>query len=235
MESYDSLLTRTAYQGEHLLLDDGIFTPDEGMLEKVNADNGFRPFYGDTTVFDLDDETKRKAAVIQDVLYSRTPACFCKRLAPSSMHVTLHDLDASVSRDEVLPAMKRNEAALRNKSAAMPVPAQTIRMRTHFISDSVKKSLVLNVLPESPEEWAKLAALYEWVDGVRPLGRKLYPHITLAYYNHGGFSAESLAKLKQTVLELNQTGFAFTLDTAKLYYQHFTDMNSYQNIFPLTS
>ena len=94
---------------------------------------------------------------------------------------------------------------------------------------------MLNVLPETPGDWAKLALLYEWVDEVRPLppDRKLYPHITLAYYNHDGFSAESMSKLKKTVLELNQTGFAFTIDTAKLYYQHFTDMNSYENIFKI--
>ena len=234
VESYNSLLTRIAYQQENLLLDDGDFTPDKGMLEKVDPDNSFRPFYGDTTVFDLDDDVKKKVAAIQDLLYSQNPECFCARLAPSTVHMTLHDLDASVSQDEVLPAMQQNEAGLRRKRALFPIPACTIRMRTNFVCDSVRKSLVLNLLPETPGDWAKLALLYEWVDGVRPLpGRKLYPHITLAYYNHDGFSAASMSKLKKTVLELNQTGFAFTIDTAKLYYQHFTDMNSYENIFKI--
>ena len=235
IESYGSLLKRTAYQQENLLLDDGDFAPHKGMLEKVDPDNSFRPFYGDTTVFDLDDDIKKKVAAIQDVLYSQNPECFCARLAPSTIHMTLHDLDASVSQDEVFPAMMQNEAGLRRKCESLPIPAFTIRMRTNFVCDSVQKSLVLNVLPETPGDWAKLALLYEWVDEVRPLppDRKLYPHITLAYYNHDGFSAESMSKLKKTVLELNQTGFAFTIDTAKLYYQHFTDMNSYENIFKI--
>ena len=233
MESYESLLKRTAYQQENLLIDDSDFTPSDGLREKVNVENALKPFYGDTTVFDLDEAVKESITSIQKKLYSLNEECFCVRLASSTLHMTLHDLSASPSLEGVRKQTADNEASLLRKREESPLPCQTIRMKTNYVCDSVKTSLVLNLLPENAEEWLKLASLYEWVDEIRPLKRDLYPHITLAYYNYYGFSGESLKKLKKTVLELNQTHFDLTLYTSKLYYQRFTDMNTYRNVFPL--
>ena len=55
------------------------------------------------------------------------------------------------------------------------------------------------------------------------------PHITLAYYRKDGFSHEYAEKLTKQIAALNRQPIEITLQTERLYYQHFQSMNSYQN------
>ncbi|HCA54214.1 MAG: hypothetical protein II735_05060 [Clostridia bacterium] len=75
--------------------------------------------------------------------------------------------------------------------------------------------------------------MFQVIETFNILPHQLYPHITLAYYNYNGFSKATADRLRQVVFDLNQTGFDVILDTRRLYYQKFTDMNTYYNVFPL--
>ena len=58
METYKDFLERISYQQPELLIGEGDFKPDKRVYEKVNPDNSFKPFFGDTVVFELDSSTK---------------------------------------------------------------------------------------------------------------------------------------------------------------------------------
>lgn len=233
-ETYESLLQRTAYQQPELQLAPGHFRPDGRVLHKVNPDNSFRPFFGDTTVFNLDDDVKIQISSLQDALYERAPDCFCARLAPETLHMTLHDLSASAKLEEIASETFANEIKLLQTVRERPLPAQTIRMKSNFIFNCVDTSLVLALRPENAEEWQKLQAVYNRIEQVKTCPYPLTPHVTLAYFNYSGFSAAASKKLQETVYALNQNSMTVVLDTARLYYQKFTDMNSYFSVFALT-
>ena len=233
MEAYNSLLERTKYQQAELLIEPGPFTPDERVRKKFKPDNSFREFYGDTTVFDLSAEAKAQIGALQEELYKRSPECFSAKLAPGTMHMTLHDLSASEHLSEVAAEMFANEVGLLRIIQERPIPAQRIRMKSNFIINCVNTSLVLALLPADEGEWQKLQASYDSMEAVRGCPYPLTPHITLAYFNSQGFSAEASERLKATVYTLNQKTSTLSLDTKMLYYQKFTDMNSYYSVFPI--
>ncbi|MDO5297304.1 MAG: ligT like phosphoesterase [bacterium] len=233
METFESFLDRTAYQQPRLLIAPGYFTPDERVKHKVKPDNSFRAFFGDTTVFDLDDDAKNQISALQNALYEQIPECFCAKLSPATLHMTLHDLSASSKLEEIAPEVFANEIKLLTIIRSQLLSAQTIRMKSNCIFNCVDTSLVLALRPENAGEWHKLQKLYEAIEQVKACPYPLTPHITLAYYNYNGFSAAAAEKLSSVIYELNQQDFAVTLNTKKLYYQKFTDMNAYFKIFPL--
>ena len=147
--------------------------------------------------------------------------------------MTLHDLSNSPALEEVSAPMQENETALRGLLAKNPVPVQTIRMKSKAIFNMVSTSLVMGLYPVDETEYLKLMNLYSLVNEVKSLPYPLTPHITLAYFNRKGMDTPTAQKLARTVKHLNKTLCTFELDTSRLYYQHFTSMNSYQPVFAL--
>lgn len=230
-EKYDDFKTRISYQDDEQFASEGWFTPDRGLSEKVDPDNRFCPFYGDTVVFETEDDVKAHVYAMIEKLYAAAPECFCEKIGAATIHMTMHDLSASVS-EQVTAA---NEEKLRAVLRANPVCRQTIRMKTNKVLNMVSKSLVLSLLPAEEEDWNKLQEIYTLIDNVKVCDYPFFtPHITLGYYNHQGFDNAARLKLKAVIDELNRDSFAFTLSTDRLFYQHFTDMNHYENIFPIS-
>lgn len=232
MECFDDFLKRISYQQAELQLGDGLFKPDNRVYEKVNQDNAFKPFYGDTVVFDLDSRVKNKIAGIIDRLYKTAPECFCERIKADTIHMTLHDLSASDTLENVATEVFDNEVKLLSVLKENPQKPMTIKMKTNFIINMVSTSLVQALVPADEVEWNKLQVLYELINRVKVCPYPfLTPHITLAYFNYNGFDASSADKLKAKVYELNQNRFDITLKTDSLYYQKFISMNDYVPIF----
>lgn len=232
MECFDDFLKRISYQQAELQLGDGLFKPDKRVYEKVNQDNGFKPFYGDTIVFDLDSRVKSKIAGIIDRLYKTAPECFCERIKADTIHMTLHDLSASDALENVAAEVFDNEVKLLHVLRENPQKPMTIKMKTNFIINMVSTSLVLALKPENETEWNKLQRLYDLIDQVKVCKYPyLTPHITLAYFNCNGFDEKSADKLKSAVLELNKNSFGMALKTDSLYYQKFISMNDYVSVF----
>lgn len=232
MENYRDFIKRISYQKAELQIGKGHFDPDERVYEKVNRSNGFKPFYGDTVVFDLDSRTKAKIAGIIDRLYEITPECFCEKIKEETIHMTLHDLSASDKLENVASEAFDNEVKLLRVLKDNPQKPMTIKMKTNFIINMVSTSLVLALVPENETEWNTLQQLYDLINQVRVCPYPfLTPHITLAYFNYNGFEEKSADKLKTNVLELNKNHFDITLRTSRLYYQKFVSMNDYISVF----
>lgn len=235
MEKYTDFLNRISYQQAELQIGKGFFMPDKRVDEKVNPDNTFKPFYGDTTVFELDNHTKSEISGIIDVLYTQTQECFCQKIDKNTLHMTLHDLSASGNLQNISSEVFHNEIKLLQLLRNHPQQSQTIKMKTNFIINMVSTSLVLTLVPENEIEWNKLQTLYDLVNEVKLCPYPyLTPHITLAYFNHGGFDEISAQKLCNAVYELNRKSFDITLYTNKLYYQKFVNMNHYVSVFNFT-
>lgn len=234
MEKYNDFLERTGYQKPEYDVDNTYFRPDGRVYEKVREDNQFKDFYGDTVVFDLDTETKKKVFGIIRQLYSAVPECFSEKINENTIHMTLHDLSAADKLDSVAAEVFDNEIKLANVLKENPVKPQTIKMRTNYVINMIHTSLVLALYPADENEWNKLQNLYDLIDKVRVCPYPyLTPHITLAYYNYNGFDVNSVYRLKEIVKELNKQSFEITLNTEKLVYQKFTSMNDYISIFNL--
>ncbi len=229
MESYNDFLARIgSFQHRNLTLGDSYFNANSSVQAKAHNDGSFRAFYGDTVVFDLDESTKNKLSYWIDYLYENAGECFCKRLVPQTLHMTLHDLSCSQTLENIACEIFENE--LRIHSVRKTVSSEKIRMKSSFIFNMVGASLVVGLYPADEREYEKLMKLYEKIDSVRSLSYPFTPHITLAYFRPTGFDRSFARQLENAVNLLNEQSIELTLDTDKLYYQKFTDMNSYYNI-----
>lgn len=235
MESYQQFLDRiNSFEKLDFSLEEEYFIPDPSIYSKVNANNEFRDFYGDTTVFDLDDKTKFRISKIIETLYSEVPKCFCEKRVTDTLHMTMHDLTSSNSKSEIEEELKNNLLNLERVLKETPILEQKIKMRTNFITDFGHVNLVLALCPINEEEDIKLMKIRSIIDKVKKLDYEFTPHVTLAYFNSKGFDVELVKKLVRTVRKLNQEeNFEVELDTNNLFYQRFTNMNSYKNIFSL--
>ncbi|MBQ7385987.1 MAG: hypothetical protein IJW04_05720 [Ruminococcus sp.] len=232
METYKEFLDRiNSFEKSEIDLGKDYFKGNPSIALKVNEDNSFRPFYGDTVVFNLDDATKQKLKRIVDRITAVAPECFCESLVSNTFHMTLHDLSNSPVLEDVASELFHNE--LKALKIAENITEQKIKMKSKYIFNMVNTSLVMGLYPADEEEYTKLMNLYYLFDDVKKLGYPLTPHITLGYYNVKGFSAESARKLENIVKELNanEKEIEIELDTKELFYQKFISMNDYINIF----
>ena len=208
------------------------FRPNKSVLDKVDENNRFKPFYGDTAVFVLSEEEQAYFKNFTDILYQEVPECFAERIDSRTFHMTLHDLSNSPVLADVQHQMNINETKLRNLMKEQILPCSQIAMTINAVFNLNHTALVVG-LTTIGSDYHKLMQMYELMNEIRPLPYPFTPHITLAYYNWNGFSAESGRKLTKIVNELNQKHYWFPLDTQKLFYQHFDSMANYQNLFCL--
>lgn len=235
MENYTEFLSRiNSFEVPYTYYGEDYIHMNPNLSGKVEWDNSFKPFFGDTTVFDLEETVKHKINEIVDSLYKHVPECFAERLISHTFHMTLHDLSNSPYLPDIAAEVFENELKVIEKSAFIP-KNQKIRMKTKYIFNMVSNSLVLGLYPADEEEYEKLMELYDRMNDVKRLSYPLTPHITLAYYNVHGFHAESARKLEQLIGEWNQgiSEMEIELDTANLYYQKFVNMNHYVNVIQL--
>ena len=203
MESYENFLARiNSFEKPVMTLPNERFTVNNSLKQKVDFFNKFRPFFGDTTVFDRSNNDKSRIESINDTLYKEVPECFGERLKGNTFHITLHDLSNSTEIANIGEDMFRNEIILLKYVNSGRIPNCEI-------------------------------GLYGIVDCVKTSPYPLTPHITLAYFRHEGFSAENSENLCRIVNKLNCERFDITVSTNELYYEKFTDMNSYHKVFSM--
>jgi 2'-5' RNA ligase len=236
MESYNEFLNRiNSFQKTVCELGKDDFIVNISLQNKVDKNNCFKPFYGDTVVFDLDDATKMILSDYTSQLYKAVPDCFCEKLVKNTFHMTLHDLSNSVALEDTVMDCFNNEIALLQKLQDQPINSCTIKMESTCVFNMVNTSLVLGLKPINEDEYIKLMNLYNYVDGVRDLPYPFTPHITLAYYNGNGFTENEKSVLENVVNKLNGNRLEITLDTKELFYQKFISMNDYLSVFNFDS
>jgi len=240
MESYQEFLDRiNLFEHKKWSFVPGDFTGNPSLTKKVNQDNSFRTFYGDTVVFNLNDATKMRLEKWLDKLYAEVPECFAERLVTGTFHMTLHDLSNSEKPEEVAEELIENRKKIQTLRENMKhfETFARIKMKSKCVFNMVNTSLVLGLYPADEAEHEVLTTLYEIFNGVKELPYPLTPHITLAYYNVHGFSASSARKLEELVYQLNSEELEpeaeIVLEAKEMFYQHFDSMNHYTNILSI--
>ena len=148
METYREFLNRiNSFERRELVLESQFFLPNRSVLVKVDESNHFSGFYGDTVVFGLDHDTKKKVSDIVDRLYRSVPACFCEKLVADTFHMTLHDLSNAPVLSDIATEVFENEMRLIETLKTQPVKLQTIKMKTNYVIDMMHTSLVLALYP----------------------------------------------------------------------------------------
>lgn len=235
MEEYKNFLLRIGeFQLPDMDLGKNYFKGRPSLSDKVDEDNRLKEFFGDTVVFELDNDTKAVIGEIVDEIYEAAPECFAERLRTDTLHTTLHDLSNSPKLRDVVGEMERNLEGINIRASRFG--KRVIRMRTSVIFNMVNTSLVMGLVPVNEVEHQKLMELYEVVDEVKRAQYPLTPHITLGYYNIHGFDERSARALEGVVGRLNhREPMEILLDTDRLYYQRFSSMNKYENVVCLGS
>lgn len=235
METYQEFSDRiNSFEKKEITFGDSYFKGNPSIAQKVNAENLFQNFYGDTVVFELEDRMKDRLAEYVDLLYLAVPQCFCERLISDTFHVTLHDLGNARFLRDVAEELFENECRIVQKlDEVHRFQKAEIKMKSNPVFNMVNTSLVMGLYPADETAYYRLMELYDIFDHVKRLDYPFTPHITLAYYNVRGFDRQSAEILEDVVRRLNDREMEITLKVSNLYYQKFRSMNDYINIICL--
>ena len=211
---------------------DGMFETNPNLARKAGEDGRFRPFYGDTVIYGVEDEVKKKIEQIKGHLYTDCGDMLAEPLDEDTFHVTLHDLSSGGESAALAVQMERNRRKAQQildavRREAMP----SARVRAVSVFNMVNTSVVLGLEPADETSCRRLMELYErFQDAVR-LDYPLTLHITVAYFRPGSYSDGQRQKLAGMFSELSrELDMEFCLEDERLRYQRFQDMNHYGNI-----
>lgn len=200
------------------------FTTNQNLKQKVSPEGRFLPYYGNTVVFDLSEDTKLTLQRLQESLYRAAWWMLSERLQPETFHMTLHDLvNGRELTDELKVQMKETkveaEAILSQWQGQPP-----LRMKGTWLFNMVNTSIVLGLAPADEDTWNRLGGMYKTLETVVPLGYALTPHITMAYFKPGTYSQHDLNYLRQV---LQPVELDVQLRLEDLTYCEFWNMNHY--------
>lgn len=203
----------------------GVFPTNPSLANKVDPDGSFRPFFGSTVVFSLDEPAKLALAALQRALYREIGHMLAQPLTADTFHMTLHDLVNGPAYTEALVG-----DMARVKDGVLPLlemwqSEPPLSMRATRTFNLVHTSVVLGLEPLDAGSWRQLDRIYQALEAVVPLGYGLTPHITLAYYKPGAYSEADAARLRAA---LGPSDLELILPMQALAYQTFWDMNHYR-------
>lgn len=218
---------RTKFIWEPLAKDG--FATSPGCAQKVAQDGRLLPFYGDTTIFDLDpDRDIPWLRELQDALYASCGEFLSDKLRPETFHITLHDLlngtDWQSLENDVQTTLAYARSIVNDIREFFPWGVQ---VRAQCLMNMVNTSVVLVFEPLDEDNCWPLMQMHERLQAVVPLSYPLTPHITLAYYRPGTIDAQATARLQQVFDESNVRDRSIHLDVQRLSACTFTDMNHY--------
>ena len=199
------------------------FETNPNLRKKVSG-RTFLPFYGNTTVFMLDDAVKHALEGYQRELYEKAGWMLSEKLKPETFHMTLHDLVNSPVRDAALE-QKMEQAERNAKSILAQWKGQPpLRMKTTWLFNMMNTSIVLGLAPADEENRKRLSEMYMALETVVPLGYRLTPHITMAYYRPGTYTVYDVDCLRKA---LHPVELEVVLSMEQLVFQNFYHMNAY--------
>lgn len=204
------------------------FVTNSRLCRKVDEAGNFIPFYGDTIVYELDNDVLQILAELQNHLYTTAPECFAMPFRRSGFHLTLHELVSGNVPEKLKVQLDDNRAKVRNIFRDFcEEEKEPIRMKSTCLYNMANTSLVLGFITESEQEYKRLLDLYDKFEVVCPLAHLYVPHITLAYFRPGYFSGEKVRKLTKLAEVLSKKSIEIILDFNRLKYVMFDNMNHF--------
>ena len=229
MESLHEFNARVDSFQQDSLPHDGPLTTKPLLVEKVAPNGDLLPFFGNTMIFDLPVETQLQIARMQLILHHRCGVMLAQPLAPSTLHMTLHDLlngvDEAALREPVLRTEEQAKALLQAQRTSQQPP---IRLTSTLAFNMTCGSVALGFAPDTEEDCTSLMTMHAAYQDVVALNYPLTPHVTLAYFRPGTYSPEDVARLAEALSEINALPkVRIAVDAEGLHYYTFEDMNTY--------
>lgn len=208
---------------------DGWLTTKPLLVEKVAPIGALLPFFGNTMIFDLPQDVQLTIAQMQLILHHRCGWMLAQPLAPSTLHMTLHDLlngvDAAALAEPVRKTGEQAKCILAQQQTAGIAP---IRLTSTLAFNMVNGSVALGFAPDTEADCAALMGMHAAYQAVVALNYPLTPHVTLAYYKPGSYGPEEVAALAEALQEINKLPkVRIAVDAECLHYYTFEDMNTY--------
>ena len=247
-ESLEMFKNRTTGFMENSMPEGHELWVSSGVKQKVDQYGHYKPFYGNTVVFPLEDEMRNYVENIQKKLEDirrdfencQQEAYLADSLEKDTYHITLHDLTFSIDKEEAEEKIKATKAgALRilEKLKSMDLPV--IKMEPAYLFAMNGTSLVLGFQAIDEENQNNLNMLYEMFQTIVELPYPLTPHVTLSYFRYGKHNKYKIQGLRNIFKEVNAqikkdqssgNNPIVQLDVKNLVYQHFSSMNKYDTI-----
>lgn len=209
------------------------------LRDKIGTQGDMEPFFGDTVVFKVDCDTKKKLEKMQCLLHERLEKILAKKLSSEHLHMTLHDLNNSKGKtNELSDNMKQNKEKCRELFEQIiqyieDFPEYSkIRMKPTMLYPSVNISVVMGLIPSTEKDYNILMNLYNSFNDIVDLKRILRPHITLSYFKPYDLSKEEKRELYNVLKSLDPScaDLEIEFDLKDLAYQTFENMDFYEDI-----
>lgn len=200
---------------------EGLGTPwkvPDSVRAKVGPDGRLLPFEGDTMVFRLAPEELDWLDALRARLVEGLEELFAEPLRKLDLHLTLHDLS--------VPSSDENQAAARQ----VRLEPGTVELELLRVFPCLNISVLAGFAPVTPEDFRRAMGWHQAYEEVVPLHSLFRPHVTLAYFRPRAYHESEVARLSQRLASV-QTAGRLRLDLSRLFYQRFTDMNHFQDIF----
>lgn len=224
IETLDAYRKRTLFMWDSVP-QNGCFSTDS-LRNKVTEDGKFKPFYGDTVIFSLDNDTITWLSEIQNKTYRLCGNILSERINPATFHITLHDLKSNLY--SMPNDMKNNEyRAVELIEYAKQKYSNEIQINSQCLFSMVGTSIVMGFEPTTNEDCNVLMSLYEEFQNIVPLSYPLTLHATIAYYVPGVYDESVLCALKSLFNTVGKGSRKIRLDLNNLNYVIFSSMNSY--------
>ena len=204
----------------------GALTTKPLLVEKVAPDGRLRPFYGNTMIFDLPENVQLEIARMQLMLHHRCGSMLAEPLAPSTLHMTLHDLLNGVDETALAEPVRQTGAQAKAILAELRrADTPPIRLTSTLAFNMTNGSVALGFAPDTEADCAAIMGMHARFQDVVALNYPLTPHVTLAYYRPGTHDTAALAGALREINALGKVHIA--VDANCLHYYRFTDMNTY--------
>ena len=222
---------------DSLRICEAVWHNPEGLKSKVEDSGKLVPFFGDTTVITMDEETKEISTFYQKKIIEAVPEVFAEPLDEKYFHITIHDLsNGPVETDDLKSRMEKNKLLCReafNKLAEYfeKYPEQAvIKVRSTCLLPHATVSI--RFIPETERDYRILFNIYNLLEEVLYLEYWLRLHISLCYFKPFPFTEEQMKLLYKVLEKYNkEMDFSVSMDFRKLAYQRFYDMNDYRDVF----
>lgn len=215
----------------------------EEITSKVTEDNKYREFYGDTSVFKMNNKDIKKCELYLEELLKK----FSKNivsLAPESFHITLTSFNnpyviQSFDRNKNIQAIEKTKEVIKKiytSEEFREYKNRKIKLKSYKID--LTSAVVIRFFPASEEDYKLIMRLREIFDSANE-GKKreitfFLPHVSLGYFNNSNDTLEKIEEIRAWCLEKNKNlDIEVELAVDELTYQYHTDMGNFIDIINL--
>lgn len=202
------------------------WNPKNELFYKVDKNGEYRNFRGDTIVFFLNEEDKRKVLEIQNKLYSKIGKLLSKPLSAEYFHMTLHDLCNYNITANIENCVKKNNKKVKKILNGVK-SNKVIKMNSLGLYNG-GSAIGIMFIPQNKNDLIYLLEIRKKFDILIEQKDFYIPHITLGYYLPIDYNSQEREQIYKTINEINRDlKIEINIEFNKLEYVHFENMDKY--------